>query len=198
MSVDVSVTTRITPADAIVTRFADLMDRRGRTRYDEALSQREHALQAATLALEGGAPDGLVVAALLHDVGHLLLDEHDGRVDFLAEDRHHEVIGARFLERWFPPEVSEPVALHVDAKRYLVAVDRAYAATLSPASRQSLVVQGGPFTPDEVRAFEAMPHADAAVRLRRWDDDAKQRERATPAFSRFIGLIRATIGRSRV
>jgi phosphonate degradation associated HDIG domain protein len=198
MSRPPSAIRRVATADAVVTRLAELMDRHGDTRYDEAVTQREHALQAAALAIEAGAPDSLVVAALLHDVGHLLLDEHDGRVDFLAGDRQHEVAGARFLARWFPAEVSGPVGLHVDAKRYLVAVDSAYASTLSPASRRSLAVQGGPLTRDEVRAFETMPHADAAVRLRRWDDEGKRPGRSTPAFAGFIAVIGATIRPPRV
>jgi phosphonate degradation associated HDIG domain protein len=178
-------------AEVLVARLFELMETRGQSRYDDAVTQVEHAMQAAVLAAETQASDSLVVATLLHDVGHLLLDEHDGRPNFLAIDRGHEATGARFLRRWFPAAVVGPVALHVRAKRYLVAVDPGYAAALSPASRRSLAVQGGPLSPDEVRAFEAAPYAEAAVRLRRWDDAAKRPGRPVPPFASFASMIAA-------
>ena len=173
------------------------METRGSSRYDDAVTQCEHAVQAAVLAAEAQAPAPLVVATLLHDVGHLLLDEHDGRADFLASDRQHEAAGARFLQRWFPAEVFEPVALHAAAKRYLVAIDPGYATKLSTASRRSLAVQGGPLLRDAIRAFEATPHAAAAVRLRRWDDAGKRPGRRVPPFGSFGGLVSAVITRPR-
>src|SRR5687768_15867180 len=154
-----STTPSIHCADVVVARLVELMETRGSSRYDDAVTQCEHAVQAAMLAAEAQAPATLVVATLLHDVGHLLLGEHDGRADFLTSDRQHEAAGARFLQRWFPAEVIEPIALHAAAKRYLVAIDPGYAATLSPTSRRSLAIQGGPLRRDEVRAFEARPHA---------------------------------------
>ena len=183
-------------ADLVVARLVELMATRGASRYDEAVTQCEHAVQAAILAAEAHASDHLVVAALLHDVGHLLLDEHDARADFLTTDRAHEAAGARFLERWFPDPVFGPIALHVDAKRYLVAVDPTYADALSPASRRSLTVQGGALTPAAVRAFEATPHAGAAVRLRRWDDAAKVAGRSIPSFASFADRL-AAVARPR-
>ena len=118
---------------------------RGRALYfGEAVSEAEHALQSAALARADGAGDTLVVAALLHDVGHLL----HGLGEDLAErglDGRHEEVGHAWLSDYFGPAVAEPVRLHVAAKRYLCAVEPAYLTGLSPASRQSLGLQGGPF-----------------------------------------------------
>ena len=142
-------------------------------RYDEAVTELDHALQAAALARSDGAPDRLVAAALLHDVGHLVSDDNVALDDDLADDFHHEHVGARYLARWFGPEVTAPVALHVAAKRYLCAVEPGYLDGLSPSSTRSLALQGGPMSADEVEAFERRPHHDAAVQVRRWDDRAK-------------------------
>ena len=141
--------------------------------YDEAVTELDHALQAAALAHSDGAPDHLVAAALLHDVGHLVSDDNVTLDDDLTDDFHHERVGARFLTRWFGPEVTAPVALHVAAKRYLCAVEPGYLDALSPSSTRSLGLQGGPMSAAEVDAFERRPHHDAAVQVRRWDDQAK-------------------------
>ena len=120
------------------------------------MSQAEHALQAAELAEREGAPDALVVAALLHDVGHLL----DGQDEDLADrgvDGRHEEAGCAWLAAHFGPEVIEPIRLHVAAKRYLCAVDPAYLDGLSPASRLSLSLQGGPMDAEERARFESNP-----------------------------------------
>lgn len=159
----------MTIAETVLARFRA----QGESAYfGEAVTQAEHALQAAARARAEGAPETLVAAALLHDIGHLL---HDAGEDAAARgiDTGHEEDGCAWLSGHFPPEVTEPVRLHVAAKRYLCATDPAYRARLSPASAQSLALQGGPFTPDEVAAFEANPHYREAVRLRRWDDEAK-------------------------
>lgn len=157
--------------------------------YDESVTELAHGLQAAQLASRAGAPDTLVAAALLHDVGHLVAEDlHHIDVE-LDGDAEHEAVGARYLRRWFPAAVTAPVALHVAAKRYLCATDVGYAARLSPSSIRSLEVQGGPLRGDEVRAFEARPFADAAVQLRRWDDAAKVAGAATATFADYRPLL---------
>ena len=140
--------------------------------FGEPVSETEHALQAAHLARQQAAPDSLVAAALLHDVGHLL--HHLGE-DFTARgiDDQHENGGAAWLEAHFPPEVVEPVRLHVAAKRYLCAVQPHYYQALSETSRRSLALQGGPMSPAEQAAFEQSPYWRAALQLRHWDDAAK-------------------------
>jgi [1-hydroxy-2-(trimethylamino)ethyl]phosphonate dioxygenase len=162
-----------------------LFDERGRESYfGEPVSQTEHALQAAHLAEAEGAPDSLVVAALLHDVGHLV----HGLPEDLADrelDGHHEDVGVAWLAGRFDAGITEPIRLHVAAKRYLCAVDPSYRDGLSPASLRSLTLQGGPFDGDEVARFEANPHCRDAVRLRRWDDAAKVQGLAVPGLSHY-------------
>ena len=138
----------------------------------EAVSMSQHMEQSAACAVADGAPDSLVVAALLHDIGHFV-GEHPIEALEQGRDNYHEEAGARFLESRFPPEVTEPIRLHVAAKRYLCAVDKAYFDQLSDASVNSLNVQGGPMTTQEIRQFETNPHYRDAVRLRRYDDDGK-------------------------
>lgn len=157
------------PAD-VAERLVALYEVLGDHHYDEAVSQSEHATQTAALAAADGASDELVVAALLHDLGHLL----GGRAEASADrDLHHEDVGARLLQRWFGPAVVEPIRHHVAAKRYLCAVETDYLATLSPASMTSLQLQGGVMSPAEVLAFRRLTGGADAARLRRWDDLAK-------------------------
>lgn len=151
----------------------DLFQRRGSVEYHgESVSQLEHALQAASLAEAQGASEALIVAALLHDVGHMMHDLGEDAANRGLDDTHEEA-GAAWLARHFPPEVTEPIRLHVAAKRYLCATSPGYLDGLSPASRRSLQLQGGPMNPQEQAAFESNPHHANAVRLRRWDDGAK-------------------------
>ncbi|MEL7156344.1 MAG: HD domain-containing protein, partial [Actinomycetota bacterium] len=156
-------------AEAII----DLYRRRGNERYDEVVTQTEHALQTGSCAMAAGADDAAVAAAFLHDVGHLLMAEAELTAAARGVDLHHEAVGARFLATWFGPQVTAPVAHHVAAKRYLCATDADYHATLSPASVTSLELQGGPMSNQEVVAFTAVAGFTTAVDLRRWDDRAK-------------------------
>lgn len=158
-------------------------------RYDEVVTELEHALQCAALAAAEEAPDALVAAALLHDVGHLVLDDNVGLDEELAEDHHHEQAGARYLARWFGPAVTAPVALHVAAKRYLCATDPEYLTGLSPSSVRSLALQGGPMTAAQVASFERNLHHADAVRVRRWDDEAKVAGLRTPPFQHYEPLL---------
>jgi gamma-butyrobetaine dioxygenase len=175
----------------IVDEILDLFATRGAAAYHgEAVSQEEHALQAADLAVRQGASDALVVAALLHDVGHLL----DGQDEDLADrgvDGRHEEAGCAWLSRHFGPEVTEPIRLHVAAKRYLCAVDPRYRSGLSPASLVSLELQGGPMSPAEVAEFEGSPFFGDAVLLRHWDDAAKVPGLAVPGPSHYRGRLAA-------
>ncbi len=180
----------VSAPEAVADAIVGLYERRGDADYDEILSQTAHARQCGGLARDEGAPDELVVAAFLHDVGHLLTDEPSGPP---TRDRRHEDAGARFLARWFPAEVTTPVRLHVAAKRYLCAVDRTYAAGLSAGSTRSLALQGGPMTGDEVAGFEREPGYRDAVALRRWDDLAKVPGAVAPTLDEFRALILDTL-----
>jgi phosphonate degradation associated HDIG domain protein len=174
------------PMDELVALYASPAALR---MYDEAVTELQHALQAAALARADGAPDHLIAAALLHDVGHLVADDNVTLDDDLTEDFHHERVGARFLTRWFGPDVTAPVALHVAAKRYLCAVEKGYLADLSPSSMRSLGLQGGPMSTTEVEAFEGLPHHAEAVQVRRWDDRAKVGGLTVDDFSGYRSLL---------
>jgi phosphonate degradation associated HDIG domain protein len=156
--------------------------------FGEKVSMSEHALQAAYFAQVEAAPPQLIVAALLHDVGHLIEEVPDDIADWTTDARH-EHIGARWLARRFGPEVSEPVRLHVPAKRYLCATDDHYFAKLSAASVVTLKLQGGPMSAHEVMRFESEPFHEEAVLLRRWDDRGKVVGLATPCFADYRALI---------
>lgn len=159
--------------------------------FGEPVSQLEHALQAAYHAERDGAPAWLIVAALLHDAGHLLHDLPEHIAD-LGMDARHEDLGHAWLAQYFGPEITAPVRMHVDAKRYLCATDSEYLQLLSPASVQSLQLQGGPFSQDEARAFEQQPFAREAVRLRRWDDRAKVPGMRVPGLEHYRAMIEAS------
>ncbi len=169
----------------------DLLLRAGAERYgDEDVSQLAHALQCAHQAEREGADGALVAAALLHDIGHLVGDGDEG----LAErgiDAMHERIGADWVAARFSGAVAEPVRLHVDAKRYLCTREDGYFARLSPASVRSLAVQGGPYSEVEADGFAARPHAGDAVRLRRWDEAAKDPGALTPGLEHYRPLLQA-------
>lgn len=180
------------PVETICELFAT---RGGALYFGEAVTEEQHALQAAALADGERAPDALVVSALLHDIGHLLhgLDEHIAET---GHDARHEDIGFAWLTKHFDRAISNPVRLHVAAKRYLCAEEPAYKAGLSAASAKSLALQGGPMSPDECESFEREPHFEAAVRVRRWDDAAKVVGLAVPPLEhyrvRLNGCLRPT------
>jgi phosphonate degradation associated HDIG domain protein len=167
--------------------------RGGRKYSGETVSQLQHALQSARLAERAGASDELVVAALLHDLGHMVNDQGETPTLRGIDDRH-EYVALPFLRGLFDAAVLQPIRLHVDAKRYLCARGdgnlngAAYWATLSADSKRSLELQGGIFTEAEADAFIAQPHADSSVRLRLWDDLAKVPDAATPPLSHFLEL----------
>jgi [1-hydroxy-2-(trimethylamino)ethyl]phosphonate dioxygenase len=156
--------------------------------FGESVSMTEHGLQAAHFAQAAGAPSSLIVAALLHDVGHLVEEVPDDLADWTT-DAAHERVGAQWLARRFPPAVSEPVRLHVPAKRYLLAVDPAYLANLSPASRVTLKLQGGPMSSEEARRFETERFNREAVLVRRCDDRGKVAGLRTPGLADYRGMI---------
>ena len=163
--------------------------RRGAESYfGEPVSVTEHGLQCAHFAACAKAPDALVAAALLHDVGHLI-EAAPELIDDWTADAHHELCGARWLAARFGPEVSEPVRLHVAAKRYLCAVDGGYTQLLSAASVRTLQLQGGVMSGAEMAAFETEPYHRQAVQIRRLDDCAKIAGLSTPDFRHYAALL---------
>ena len=166
--------------------------RRGVETYGEGVSQLEHALQCALCAERDGAGPALIAATLLHDIGHLI---HDLPTDIADQgiDAQHESLGSAWLSRHFGPDVTEPVRLHVAAKRYLATTERGYFELLSPASVQSLQLQGGLMSAQERADFAAERFAEQAVKLRRWDDEGKVVGMATPGLDHFESYLAASL-----
>ncbi len=173
--------------------IAHLLAERAQHQYgNEAVSQLEHALQCAQLAEEAGEAPATVVAALLHDLGHLLAPAIESEAAGLPQqDDLHQYRALPFLRGLFPMAVLEPIRMHVDAKRYLCAVDPGYQAALSPASQHSLALQGGPYGAADAARFAMQPFAQEAIRLRRYDDQAKVPGQATPALQHYLALMEA-------
>ncbi len=171
--------------------IGDILDGKGHRRYGlSAIDQRAHALQAAWLAEQAGRDAALITACLLHDIGHMVHDLGEDPAKDGIDDRHED-LGHAWLARWFGAEVTEPVRLHVAAKRYLCAVEPDYFSTLSNDSVRSLALQGGPMSDAEAAQYRANPHAEAATILRRFDERAKVRNLATPPVAHFLPYILA-------
>jgi phosphonate degradation associated HDIG domain protein len=163
---------------------------RGADHYGEDVSQTEHAEQCAHFAQADGASDELIIAALLHDIGHMLHKHGEDAAD-RGIDTHHERIGSGFLARGFGPEVTEPIALHVHAKRYLATIDPDYLDCLSAASLQSFILQGGVMTPDEIEAFRRAPYFEGAMKLRAYDEMGKLENIRIAPFASYEPMMRA-------
>jgi len=170
-----------------------LLRRHGGIWYgQESVTQLQHACQCAHLAERDAAPPHLVIAALLHDLGHLV---HELGEDAAVRgiDDGHEVAGAHLLTQFFGSRVATPVRLHVAAKRWLCARESGYWEALSPASQHSLELQGGVFTETQADHFIQLPQAEEAIRLRRWDDFAKDPAAVTPDLDHYAQLARQVL-----
>lgn len=181
--------------DNIVAFLADIFERRGGEEYlGEPVTMAEHMLQGAHFAETAGEPEIIVVAALLHDIGHFTSEFGTYSPDD-TEDKHHDDAGAEVLQPFFPPLVTECVRLHVAAKRYLCATDPTYFAKLSTASVHTLSVQGGPMSAAEVAEFRQNPFHDEAVRVRLWDEGGKVAGMRTRAFGEYEPLLQRVVDR---
>jgi len=181
----------------VVAEIRDMFDKRGGLAYGgEAVTQLEHALQAATRVEAEQAAPATITAALLHDIGHLL---HDLPKDapIRGIDDSHEQLADRWLTRHFPHEVTEPVRLHVQAKRYLCTVDPVYQQQLSEPSLVSLRLQGGLLSLAAVTDFEQHVHFTEIVRVRRCDDLAKVTDAETPDLEHFLGYVEQCVAGPR-
>jgi len=166
-----------------------MVSRGGESYFGEPVTVLEHCLQAAYFASKAHSPDALVVAGLLHDVGHLLHQEAEDVADHGVDTRHEELAN-EMLSAHLPAAVTEPIRLHVAAKRYLCFADSAYLEALSPSSVLSLGLQGGPMSCEEAEAFVALPFAREAIALRRWDDEAKIPELPVPEIYSYLPQLK--------
>lgn len=175
----------------LVTMIGDIIDGKGHRLYGlSSINQRAHALQAAWLAEQAGGTPSLITACLLHDIGHMVHDLGEDPAARGIDDKHEE-LGHAWLTRWFGPEVTEPVRLHVAAKRYLCAAEPDYFAKLSPDSVRSLALQGGPMSEGELAEWRANPFSEAATQLRRFDEEAKVKGLETPPVAHFLAYVAA-------
>lgn len=166
-----------------------LFDERGDAWYGgEPVTQRQHALQCAWLAERDGAEPSLIIACLLHDVGHLTQELGEDAAERGLDDTH-ELVAVKHLAHLYPPSVLTPIRLHVTAKRHLCTSEPTYFAGLSAASKRSLELQGGPLSASQCAAFRSVPWADDAIRLRRYDDLAKDRDAVTPDLEHYRPLL---------
>jgi len=183
--------------DNIVAYIGDIFERRGNEEYlGEPVTIAAHMLQGATFAEQRGQSEAIIVAALLHDIGHFTSEFGSFTMDD-TEDRFHEEAGARVLDAFFPDAIVDCVKYHVAAKRYLCATRPAYFDQLSAASVHSLKLQGGPMSADEVAEFEANPNHSLIVEVRLLDDEGKVPDMETPDFWHFAPMVQAQVDATR-
>ena len=176
-----------------ITSIKEIFFNFGENYFDEKnVTQLRHALQCAYLAEEGNSTPALITACLLHDIGHLINKNACSSIE-LGSDAEHEEKAVEFLAPWFGDDVLFPIRWHVPAKRYLTGTDVGYFSLLSAASIRSLDVQGGPFSRQEIIEFEQIPYFADAVKLRRWDEQAKSPSKTTPPLEHFIPYIKQSI-----
>jgi phosphonate degradation associated HDIG domain protein len=182
----------LTP-ETIVDFLGGIFERRGGEEYlGEPVTMAEHMLQGAHFAEKAGEPEVVIVAALLHDIGHFTSEFGTFSMDD-TEDRHHEEAGAEVLERFFPPLVVDCVRYHVAAKRYLCAARPPYFNKLSEASVHSLMLQGGPMSDVEVAEFEKNPNLEQIVKVRYFDDAGKEADLETHPFSHYAPMVQRVV-----
>lgn len=177
----------------IVAFLGDIFDRRGGEEYlGEPVTMAEHMLQGATIAEENGQDELIIVAALLHDIGHFTSEFGTFTMED-TQDRYHEEAGAVVLDRFFPSVVTDCVRYHVAAKRYLCATRPEYFRRLSEASIHSLNLQGGPMSDEEVTEFEKIPNLKEIIAVRYLDDAGKRDDMKTPDFWHFAPMVQRAV-----
>ncbi len=180
-------------SDTIVAFLADIFERRGGEEYlGEPVTMAQHMLQGAHLAQQQGESEEIIVATLLHDIGHFTSEFGTFSMDD-THDKHHEEAGADILEQFFPSIVTDCVRYHVAAKRYICATDPKYFGQLSAASVHSLKLQGGPMNAEEVAAFEKLSNAREIVKVRHLDDAGKVAGMATPDFAYYAPMVQRIV-----
>ena len=179
--------------DTIVPFLADIFARRGHEEYlGEEVTMSAHMLQGAHFAEAEGQRVEIIVAALLHDIGHFTSEFGSFTMNDTV-DRLHEEAGATVLAEFFPSVVTDCVRDHVAAKRYLCAVDPTYFDDLSDASVQSLSLQGGPMNEAEVAEFEKLENTRDIVQVRLYDDRGKVHGMEVPGFDHYRSMVQGVV-----
>ena len=188
-----------TEIDTIVDDISRMFETKGSASYGEDVTQLEHMVQSGYLAAEEGYDNEVVIAAFLHDIGHICV-EHNGEASMgKFGARRHEHIGADYLRaRGFSEKIAILIEAHVEAKRYLTHKYPEYLSKLSEASLATLKYQGGPMSETEAAAFEAGPHFDLCIKMREWDDAGKRSDLNLVDISPFIDRVRAYLDRAGV
>ncbi len=179
--------------DTIVDFIGSIFDRRGGEEYlGEPVTMGEHMLQGATIAEQNGQSEEIIVAALLHDIGHFTSEFGTFTMDD-TEDRHHEDAGAEVLERFFPKVITDCCRYHVAAKRYLCATRPEYFKRLSEASIHSLNLQGGAMNATEVAEFEKNPNLETIIAVRYLDEAGKRPDMETLDYWHFAPMVQRQV-----
>lgn len=160
----------------VINYILNLYKTKGNTMYDKKISQLTHSFQTLEMAINKGFDEKFQLCCFLHDIGHLLLDENNSSEDFLKEDLKHELIGYRFLKEFFEDEITKPILLHVQAKRFLCTVNNEYYNSLSDASKESFKIQGGKMTQEQCNTFRNNSYLNLALTLREFEDISKKKE----------------------
>ncbi len=182
----------LTPSN-IVAFIGDIFERCGDAEYlGEPVTMAQHMLQGAAIAEKNNMKDDIIVAALLHDIGHFTSEFGTFSMND-TQDRYHEEAGAKILEEFFPSLITDCVRYHVAAKRYLCATKPAYFNRLSDASIHSLNLQGGPMDVDEVKVFEENPNLAKIIQVRYLDEAAKDPEMVTPDYWHFAPMVQRVV-----
>ena len=177
----------------IVAFLEDIFERRGGEEYlGEPVTMAQHMLQGATIAEKNGMPEVVIVAALLHDIGHFTSEFGTYSPDD-THDRHHEEAGAEVLAAFFPTLVTDCVRYHVAAKRYLCATKPEYFDRLSAASVHTLRLQGGPMDAEEVAEFQKNPNLEQIIQVRYLDEAGKHPDMETPPFAHFAPMVQRIV-----
>lgn len=171
--------------DQIVDEVFGLFDKYGHDEYGESITQLEHAVQSAQLAAKEGYDDEVILAALFHDIGHLAANEQESK-SFMGNygAMSHDKIGGDYLRHLgFSERMAQLVENHVQAKRYLTFKEPDYYDKLSEASKQTLEYQGGRMSAEEAAAFEKDGLFNLSLRMRHWDEEAKEIGMPTPELT---------------
>ena len=160
----------------IINYILNLYKTKGNTMYDKKISQLTHSFQTMELAIHKGFDEKFQLCCFLHDIGHLLLDENNSSKDFLKNDLKHELIGYNFLKNFFDNEITKPILLHVQAKRFLCTVNNEYYNSLSDSSKKSFKIQGGKMSEEQCKIFRNNSYLNLALTLREFEDISKKKE----------------------